>query len=319
VRPWAAALAIIAAAPISACQCDEERSSSGAASAAPSQAASARAPGAPQPQLLYLPDGGDVALTEEQKAAATGFVPPSLGRCPADMVDVRGRYCIDRYEAVLVDSQGRSLSPYFPPTREASGIASRFLKLEPTMADPPAMPVLPGFQRTETPRPVAQTRLGVIPNGYLSGVVARAACEAAGKRLCSLAEWETACRGQDERQFPYGARYEQGRCNVFREAHPAAELHGNASSNHLDPRLNLVQGSAGPLLRKTGATPACKSQWGNDAIYDMVGNLDEWIDDPAGTFVGGFYSRSSREGCSSRVEAHPNEYMDYSLGVRCCR
>jgi formylglycine-generating enzyme required for sulfatase activity len=245
---------------------------------------------------------------------------PAIGRCPADMVDVRGRFCIDRFEATLSDAQGRSFSPYFPAARaEAKGILGKFRSLEPRMTSPPALPVLPDWQRNEDARAVAQSRAGVVPNGYLSGIAARAACEAAGKRLCSDAEWELACRGEQNRQFPYGERYEQGRCNVFREAHPAAELHGDASRHHLDPRLNLVAGSAGPLLRKTGATPECKSQWGNDGAYDMVGNLDEWIDDPSGTFAGGFFSRGTREGCSSRVGAHPIEYFDYSLGVRCCR
>ena len=74
-----------------------------------------------------------------------------------------------------------------------------------------------------------------------------------------------------------------------------------------------------PLLRKTGATPRCKSEWGDDAVYDMVGNLDEWIDDPDGTFVGGFYSRSTHEGCDSMIEVHDYTYYDYSLGVRCCK
>jgi formylglycine-generating enzyme len=307
-------LALLGLLLLSACDRKERGSPSASASSATVLAAS----GPPPPAQLYLPDGGDVALTQPQV-----FVPapmPTLGRCPADMVDVRGRFCIDRYEAVLADPQGRSFSPYFPPSRaEAKGILAKFRSMEPIMADPPAMPILPDWQRQEDARPMAQSRAAVVPNGYLSGIAARAACEAAGKRLCSGVEWELACRGEQDRQFPYGDRYEQGRCNVFRETHPAAALHGDASRNHLDPRLNLVQGSAGPLLRKTGSTPECKSQWGSDAIYDMVGNLDEWIDDPEGTFAGGFFSRGSREGCSSRVAAHPIEYMDYSLGVRCCR
>ena len=74
-----------------------------------------------------------------------------------------------------------------------------------------------------------------------------------------------------------------------------------------------------PLLRPTGGTPACASEWGQDAAYDMVGNLDEWVEDPEGTFVGGFYSRGTREGCDARVEVHSYDYYDYSLGTRCCR
>ena len=106
---------------------------------------------------------------------------------------------------------------------------------------------------------------------------------------------------------------------MFREAHPGQILHGDASVGHLDPRLNLVAGAAGPLLRKTGATSSCKSEWAGDAAYDMVGNLDEWISAPVGAFVGGFYARGTREGCDAKVSSHPRSYFEYSLGVRCCR
>ena len=50
-----------------------------------------------------------------------------------------------------------------------------------------------------------------------------------------------------------------------------------------------------------------------------TGNLDEWVDDEAGLFVGGFYARSTREGCESRISAHAPIYYDYSTGARCCR
>ena len=57
---------------------------------------------------------------------------------------------------------------------------------------------------------------------------------------------------------------------MFRASHPAVLLYGDASKNHLDPRLNLTEDAAGSLLRKTGATASCASVWGEDAIYDMV-------------------------------------------------
>ena len=39
----------------------------------------------------------------------------------------------------------------------------------------------------------------------------------------------------------------------------------------------------------------------------------------AGSFVGGFYARATREGCDARISSHAREYFDYSLGTRCCR
>jgi hypothetical protein len=285
-------------------------------------AASATAPAEePPPRVLYLPDGGDEALEGQRPAAV--FMPRS-GRCPSDMVDIGGRFCIDRFEASLVDAtSGRPLSPHYNPERERLKAAfTRFQRQAPTsgsaLAKSTPIPPPAEWQLTEHSEPRAVAVPGVLPNGYLTGIVAERACRTAGKRLCTKAEWVTACRGQLQRKFPYGHEYAPGRCNVLRNSHPAKLLHNNASINHTDPRLNIVSDDDGPLLRKTGANPACRSEWGSDAVYDMVGNLDEWVDDPGGMFLGGFYSRGTREGCDAQISSHPRNYYDYSLGVRCC-
>jgi formylglycine-generating enzyme required for sulfatase activity len=51
----------------------------------------------------------------------------------------------------------------------------------------------------------------------------------------------------------------------------------------------------------------------------MVGNLDEWIEDPEGVFLGGFFSRATTSGCAASIESHSPDYWDYSLGTRCCK
>ncbi|HEY5959943.1 MAG TPA: hypothetical protein VIV60_25485, partial [Polyangiaceae bacterium] len=65
------------------------------------------------PELLYLPDGGDVVTGGETwQPAMAAPVPPKSSRCPAEMVDVEGEFCIDRYEAQLADqTSGELLSP----------------------------------------------------------------------------------------------------------------------------------------------------------------------------------------------------------------
>jgi sulfatase modifying factor 1 len=273
------------------------------------------------PRVLFLPDASTPpAPLVTSRPAMT----PS--RCPADMVDVLGRFCIDRYEATLSDAgTGRLLSQFYYPTPELTRREyERWQRRKPEMDTAlGALLAVPAPQEWELSathfEPVASSVPDVVPHGYLSGRTAERACANAGKRLCRIDEWVTACRGRQNRKFPYGDTYVDGACNVCRAAHPARVLHGNASIGHLDPRLNLVTDNGDPLLRRTGATPRCKSEWGNDAIYDMVGNLDEWIDDPEGTFVGGFFSRSTHEGCDSIIEVHTFSYYDYSLGVRCCK
>ncbi len=274
--------------------------------------------------LEEFPSGSAQTATPTEGGAAP-LVLARSSRCPPEMVEVGSAYCIDRYEVSLVDaSQGRRLSASYPPTHaQTLQLFERWRKRsapdDTLLARSLAVPAPPDFQLREEFRARAVSEPRVVPNGYLSRTAAEQVCSVAGKRLCSHGEWVHACRGQANRQFPYGSQYQDGQCNVNREAHPASLLHGNASIHHLDPRLPLVKSSAGPLLRETGATATCASRWGDDAIYDMVGNLDEWIDDEGGSFAGGFFSRATREGCESLITVHGPEYFDYSLGTRCCR
>lgn len=247
------------------------------------------------------------------------------GGCPEEMVRVRG-YCIDRYEIATVDSRtGQALSPYYPPQARLVSSIVQAWTLERRLVGTRAarsmpLPELPEVQRSGADYlPRAVSRAGVVPQGYLSYHLAKAACENAGKRLCSEEEWVTACRGESARKFPYGTSFAPAPCNVYRSVHPAYALHRASFYGHRDPRLNLVvEADGSPLLRPTGGSPGCFSRWGADRIHDMVGNLDEWIDDPDGAFLGGFYARATREGCESRIGSHALAYYDYSIGTRCC-
>jgi formylglycine-generating enzyme len=264
-------------------------------------------------------------LSAEPGAPAKQGHPSSATGCPPEMARVRS-YCIDRWEVSMIDRRtGRSLSPYYPPQRRLLEKVAAIWQREHAMAGPSGARNLPlpppSWQLSTDVEPVAVSRPGVVPQAYLSYFLASEACANAGKRLCTEAEWQRACRGANNSQFPYGSAYVPARCNVFRLYHPAYVLHGNASFGHTDPRLNLVvERASDPLLRLTGQTPSCASRWGDDAIYDMVGNLDEWIDaGPDSVFVGGFYARSTKQGCDSRISSHAPSYYDYSLGTRCCR
>jgi hypothetical protein len=283
------------------------------------------------PELASLPllPPAPVPVPVSTPAPAPVPVPvsaPAPARvCPPEMVSIGGRFCVDRFEAMIVDARtGEPLSPDYPTTPNLRELvlgewATARERMGSVHARAFPLPQIPIERLHDKPVPLAVARLGVRPSGYLTGLVAAAACGAAGKRLCSLDEFVTACRGEADTLFPYGDSYEDGVCNVFREEHPAALLHDNASIGHLDPRLNRVRSHGRPLLQHTGGSPACRSRWGDDAVYDMVGNLDEWVDEGAGAFAGGFYARSTRSGCEAVVTAHPKSYLDYSTGLRCCR
>src|SRR5262245_32919860 len=99
--------------------------------------------------------------------------------CPEGMalIETAHSFCIDRYEASLLQ-------------READG------KLEPW----------PGNRRIDgrESEMLAASRPHVTPQGYINGLQARTACENAGKRLCAPDEWDRACRGPQGTLYPYG-------------------------------------------------------------------------------------------------------------------
>jgi hypothetical protein len=258
-------------------------------------------------------------------AAMRAVTPWAAPRCPTEMVLVGGDLCVDRFEASLVDEHsGRYLSPDYPgtPNLMSTALGDWATKRErqgDLYARSLPLPALSIWQRNAEVSIAVDSRMGVRPSSYVTGLTAKSACETAGKRLCKHEEWKRACRGEKNTMFPYGDAYEDGACNVNVPFHPAAMLHDNASVGHMDPRLNRVTDGRGSLLHETGRNARCASRWGDDAIYDMVGNVDEWVDQKGGAFAGGFYARGATSGCESLITAHPFPYLDYSTGVRCCK
>ena len=228
----------------------------------------------------------------EDRAAA---ILAADARCPAEMALVDDRVCVDRWEASLVErvpgGGERPWSPYLPVEGHESRVR-------------------------------AVSRPGVIPQGYISGKQAAAACAASGKRLCGADEWERACRGPPRRQFPYGDERRAGVCNDdVRPVHPVAEvgqLLGIPADRLWRDGMNesLINQLPDTLL-PTGERAECTNDYG---VYDMVGNLHEWVDDPDGTFQGGYYMDTTKngDGCAYRTTAHDFTYHDYSTGFRCC-
>jgi hypothetical protein len=218
--------------------------------------------------------------------------PNSEGSCPPGMADVDHRFCVDRWEASLVEltADGREV-PWSPYREYDPGHALR-----------------------------AVSRPGVYPQGYISGQQAARACASAGKRLCAPTEWRKACMGPDDNKFGYGTERIAGRCND-RGRSPMVAFYPNfLSSSALvgakamnDPRLNQLTGT----LALTGSHEGCTNDYG---VYDMVGNLHEWTSDPKGTFQGGYYLDTHRngDGCTYKTVAHDFVYHDYSTGFRCC-
>ena len=78
------------------------------------------------------------------------------------------------------------------------------------------------------------------------------------------------------------------------------------------------------LLRKTGATPSCASEWEGDKIYDMVGNVEEWVTTSrpewphVSSLKGGYWSKPWSK-CRGTNDSHGPNFRFYEIGFRCCR
>jgi formylglycine-generating enzyme len=209
---------------------------------------------------------------------------PGSGGCPAGMVPVADTppYCIDRYEAALVvAADGSPWSPYFNPGTTAVRAVSL---------------------------------AGAVPQAYIDGVQAAAACAAAGKRLCTDAEWMRACRGPAGTTYPYGM---PGVCNDARAVNPAVEYFGTSDPSIYTMLDNPCLDQLPQSLDRSGANPGCVTAEG---AFDMMGNLHEWTADTAGTFRGGYYvdTTVNGNGCLYVTTAHAVTYWDYSIGFRFC-
>jgi hypothetical protein len=144
-------------------------------------------------------------------------------------------------------------------------------------------------------------------------VEAQHACKASGKRLCHSGEWKTACRGPERTKFPYGNVRRDNVCIDTNRTSPVAHFFGGEHSARTmnDPRLNQLTNT----LAKTGEASECTNGFG---VYDMVGNIHEWVDDAS--FQGGYYldTAVNGDGCDYKTTAHSAIYYDYSTGFRCC-
>ncbi len=214
--------------------------------------------------------------------------------CPPEMALVdhgNQRFCIDRWEARCDEIQeGASLFPWSP------------------------------YHAVDDADVAAASEDGAMPQAYIDGEQAAGACENAGKRLCLSDEWLLACRGPDDHVWPYGDTWTPGECNDDYDGHPVIDFYGTDEAwiwgydEMNDPGINLQAGTVAPA----GSHEGCVSAFG---VYDLVGNLHEWVADETGTFRGGFYVdvNINGPGCTYVTTAHSPTYHDYSTGYRCCR
>ncbi|MBU1626799.1 formylglycine-generating enzyme family protein [bacterium] len=145
---------------------------------------------------------------------------------------------------------------------------------------------------------------GSRPEIGLSFLEAQELCTKQGKRLCTEAEWEGACKGPKNNLYPWGNNQDNTLCYIG--------------------RINQY---------KTGTKDFCYSDLG---VFDMSGGVWEWTSDWYQSYPGkvnpfseignkrvlrGGYWLSSFEmvTCSSRFPLTPETNDIPTIGTRCCK
>lgn len=190
------------------------------------------------------------------------------GPCPPDMVQVSDVLCVDAVEATITGDLGN--------------------------ADQGA--AWPDGSTTAT----AEAVVGVVPTIHVSWYQAVAACENAGKRLCTVDEWHAACSTGST--FPWGEE------PVPAEVCAVPTSAGDGAWDELQP---------------TGSLPECVSPLG---VFDQMGNAWEWadggVDDdglPVSAKLGGaHYAGGGDALCLAAPNLDHTPGFDGTIAARCC-
>ena len=197
---------------------------------------------------------------------------PALALCRPGMAEIEGKFCIDTHEAALLETRASGPSPWSPYHTPLASSTYR-----------------------------AVSAPGLVPQAYISGAQAQAACRNAGKRLCEA----KACN-----EHSHDRKYS----GPLQRLHHGSPVYDGPAMN--DPRVNQLPDT----VARGGAHAECVSP---DGVYDLVGNLHEWTAErnkANGVFRGGYFNEAelNGSGCAYKTTAHAFEYHDYSTGFRCC-
>jgi formylglycine-generating enzyme required for sulfatase activity len=188
-------------------------------------------------------------------ALLAGVAPALASKCPPDSVKV-GTVCIDTYEASVwqISPSNTSLVKLVQAGKAtlAKLTAGGATQLSPSSSCSPGYPAnfpIDGNwapvlgSSPPSPGVYAVSIPGVHPTACISWFQANQACLLSGKRLLTNREWQGAAAGTPDP----GTDNLTTDCAVF---------------------------SPDPV--NTGSRSSCKSSWG---VFDMVGNVDEWVAD----------------------------------------
>jgi formylglycine-generating enzyme len=251
-------------------------------------------------EALEPSEGGTLAPAKVDPEPQQDPVPAPQAACPDDMVEVKGDFCPAVVQECLkwLDEDHTNKRGAVDPN-----MCAEFRRRSRCVASKKPMHYC--VDRYEWPN-----RAGEVPDTGMSWHEAKASCESVGKRLCNEDEWTFACEGPNMKPYPYGDGYRRDEtvCNTnvpWRDPH-------TSSFEELDSRS------------PSGSHEKCRSDFG---VYDMVGNVDEWVRNTQGSahhepwisgMMGGHWVHGVRNRCRALTDWHEPTFTFYVTGARCC-
>lgn len=243
-----------------------------------------------------------------QEAIPESKYPGTSEGCPDGMLRVEGDYCPLAYQTCLESLPGK------PPM-----VAERCLRYkEPS--------VCVSKQRTHMAfcmdRFEYPNKVGELPLILVDYARAVDICKTDGKRLCTDDEFSFACEGPEIRPYATGFVRDTEACSLdrpFRAPDHSFRL-GQHDECFKDPRCAAEVARLDQRLR-IGEKMGCVSWAG---IYDMNGNVNEWVHRPGNKFPdrgglkGGWWG-PVRGRCRPLHTTHGESYWGYEVGLRCCK
>ena len=130
---------------------------------------------------------------------------------------------------------------------------------------------------------------------------AEAYCKWSDGRLCKEDEWFAACRGPQGQNYPYGDTFDEAACNV---------------AGHDIPQSQRAT---------TEVATVASCQGGYHGLYDMVGNVTEWLDscqeDYCHFYGGAFLDNDPLPdfaSCKRFCAGNKKAFKSATIGFRCC-
>lgn len=245
-----------------------------------------------------------------QKVQTLYVTPPSNiknSSCPIDMVEIDGDYCKQTDELCLywitIDGEKTDImtdrcGEFRTPVHCMVTLIHKHFCID----------------KYEFPN-----RKGDVPKDWMSFYDAEKELKLVDKRVCTQSEWAFAAMGPNMHPYPYGDGFHRNHmCNIDRHLSEVG-LTGAQVMKVSDPTSEIAQKIRSQLV-PSGSMPYCHSDFG---VYDMVGNIDEWVRNENGkpyisALMSGHQYGVRNRSTASTIAHGPNFYW-YETGARGCK